>query len=292
MEHLSAALAGLESEQTEHIHVPVSSLGGGGRPAADQSKLFNGAVGAAATTGVEEVGERVDAGEGEEEFVGSCRGASQTVHFSFASAGFCREQSEQVHVCATVVGAFIPAAVQLKPFIARTDAITGVNSYIGREVTAKESTLLRAADKLGPAGEEEVVPTENVYLGSSSTFIARASSFGDSLAFAWATVFSGMACDSTGGSAKGDESGGAGMPSAFLISTLSARKLYRSLEGSFGAEVFKPPNTDLVTEGGDSITGGGGAGLSLMWALSSAGSIISAGRTIALEGLASSISWT
>lgn len=97
-------------------------------PAADQSKPFNGAVGGSVAAGVEEIGAGVGTGEGEEETVGACRGASQTVHFSFASAGFCRPQSEHTHFCAEVVGAFIPAAVQLNPFIARTGAMTGVNS--------------------------------------------------------------------------------------------------------------------------------------------------------------------
>lgn len=110
--------------------------------------------------------------------------------------------------------------------------------------------------------------------------IARASSFGDSSACAEAAVVLGMAGDSVGGGAKSDKGGGAGTASAFLTSTLSAWKLYRSLEGSFGAEVFKPPNTDLVTEGGDSVTGDGTASLPLMWTLSSVGSMISAGRTV------------
>ena len=121
------ALAGLESEQTEHFHVPLSGLESGVRPAADQSKPFNETIGGAVAVGVEAVGAGVAGGEGEEETVGACRGVSQIVHFSFASAGFCRPQSEHTHVCARAVGAFIPAAVQLNPFIARTGAMTGVN---------------------------------------------------------------------------------------------------------------------------------------------------------------------
>lgn len=114
--------------QTEHIHVLLSGLEGDVRPAADQSKLFIGAVGRAVTAGAEEVGAGAGAGEGEEQTVGACRGASQIVHFSIASAGFCKLQSEHAHVCAEVVGALIPAAVQLNPFMARTGAMTGVNS--------------------------------------------------------------------------------------------------------------------------------------------------------------------
>lgn len=127
MEHLSVILAELESEQIEHIHVPFSSLGGGVRPAADQLKLFDTPGGGAVAAGVEEDGAHIGAGVAKE-FVGTCRGASQIVHFSFASAGFCREQSEQIHDCAEAVGAFIPAAVQLNPSIARTDPMAGVNS--------------------------------------------------------------------------------------------------------------------------------------------------------------------
>jgi len=81
-------LAGLESEQTEHVHAPPSGLGGGATPAADQSKHFVGAVVGAVTVGVEELGAGVGAGEEEEGSVGACRGASQIVHLSFAFAGF------------------------------------------------------------------------------------------------------------------------------------------------------------------------------------------------------------
>ena len=128
MVHLSVALAGLESVQTEHVHVPLWGLGGGAKPAADQSKLFAGPVGGAVVARVEVVGGNAGAGVEAEESVGACRGASQIVHFSFASAGFCKPQSEHDHVCAVAVGALIPAAVQLKPFIARTDAMTVANS--------------------------------------------------------------------------------------------------------------------------------------------------------------------
>lgn len=128
-----------------------------------------------------------------------------------------------------------------------------------------------------------------MYFGSSSTLIARASSFGDNLASAGAVVVVGIASGGTSRGAKSDESGGTGIASAFLTSTLSAWKLYRSLEGSFGAEVFKPPNTDLVTVGGDSVVGNE-TDLPLIWVLS-VGSIISAGCTTALKGLASSTSW-
>jgi len=111
--------------QTAHIHVPLWGLGGGAKPAADQSKLFAGPVGGAR---VELAGGGGGAGEEEEESVGACRGASQIVHFSIAPAGFCKPQSEHNHVCAGVVGALIPAAVQLNPFIARTGAMTVANS--------------------------------------------------------------------------------------------------------------------------------------------------------------------
>lgn len=130
-------------------------------------------------------------------------------------------------------------------------------------------------------------------MGSSSTLIARASSLGDNLVSAGATVVFGKASEGTDGAAKNGGRGGAGAVSALLTSTLSAWKLYRSLEGSFGAEVFAPPNNGLVAEGGDNVVaGGGGVGLPLMGAVSSAGSIISAGRMIALEALVSSVSWT
>jgi hypothetical protein len=119
------ALAGLESEQTEHNQVPLWGLGGGAKPAADQSKPFAGPVGGAG--GVDEVGV-TGAGEGEDESVGAGRGESQTAHFSFASAGFCNSQTEHFHVCGTVTGAFRPAAVQLNPFMARTGAMTTANS--------------------------------------------------------------------------------------------------------------------------------------------------------------------
>lgn len=121
------ALAGLESEQTEHIHVPLWGLGGGAKPAADQSKLCTGGVGVVVAGGVEEV-DVTGVVEEEEEAVGAGRGASQIVHFSLASAGFCSSQVEHFHVCATVTGAFSPAAVQLNPFMARTGAITVANS--------------------------------------------------------------------------------------------------------------------------------------------------------------------
>jgi len=117
------ALAGLESEQKEHIHVPPCGLGGGAKPAADQSKLFAGTVSGVGASGVKDV--FTGAGVEEEE---SSRGASQTVHFSFASAGFSKSQSEHFHICAEVVGAFNPAAVQLNPFMARTGAMTAAKS--------------------------------------------------------------------------------------------------------------------------------------------------------------------
>lgn len=128
---MSAALAGLESEQTEHDQAPLSSLSGGVRPAADQSKLFNGEVGGAVAKGVKEAGASGGVG-GREEDVGACLGASQIVHFSFASAGFCRQQTEHVHVC-VVVSAFIPAADQLKLF---DGAIGGAATTGAEEVDA------------------------------------------------------------------------------------------------------------------------------------------------------------
>lgn len=123
-------LAELESEQTEHVHAPLSGLDGGANPAADQSKPFAGAIGGTIAAGVKEGRAGTGAGEGEgdgEEDVGACRGVSQIVHFSLAATGFCKPQSEHVHVCAVAVGAFTPAAVQLNPFMARTGAII-VNS--------------------------------------------------------------------------------------------------------------------------------------------------------------------
>jgi hypothetical protein len=125
-----------------------------------------------------------------------------------------------------------------------------------------------------------------VYLGSSSTLIARASSFGDNLGFTGAAIL--LRGGSTGEGAKNDGRDDAGGASALFTSTLSAWKLYRSLEGSFGAEVFTTPNSSLVEEGGD-VGGGGAAGLPLIWT-TSLGSIISAGRIVALGALASSIS--
>lgn len=160
---------------------------------------------------------------------------------------------------------------------------------MGREVTARARTALRAIEKLGPAGKEVVVvPTEKVYLGSSSTLIARASSFGDNLGFASATVLSKGG--STGEGAKNDGRGGAGAASALFTSTLSAWKLYRSFEGSFGAEVFTIPNSGLVEEGGDNVVVVDAASLPLIWTASSSGSIISAGRIVAFGALTSSIS--
>ena len=132
------------------------------------------------------------------------------------------------------------------------------------------------------------VPIGNVYLGSSSTFIARASSFGNNLGLAGAAMLLEMMGDGTGG-AKNDGREGACAVSVLFTSTLSAWKLYRSLDGSFGAEVFATPNSGLVADGGERVGGGvGGVGLPLIWTVSSAGSIISAGRIGILE---TSFSW-
>lgn len=162
---------------------------------------------------------------------------------------------------------------------------------MGREVTDRASAARHAGEeKLGPA-EEDIVPTEKVYFGSWSTLISSASSFGDNLALDAGTIAFRTLEDGTAGGAKNEGSGAGCTASALLTSTLSTWKLYRSLEGSFGAEVFELPNRGLVVEGGDTaVAGTDGAGLPLMGAVSSAGSIISAGRMIGLGTLTSSIS--
>lgn len=182
-------------------------------PAADQSKAF-----AAASAGAEGV-EGLEAGA--DESVEAGLGASQIVHFSVALAGLSKSHVEHFHFCPPeVVGAFMPAAVQLKPFIVRTGAEIGLNSKVGREAMGMESTALRTWTELGPAGYTGSF-TGKVYLGSSSMSMASTSSFDVSL------TFGGAGGKGTGAGANRDVMGGAGgigggAASALRTSTLSA----------------------------------------------------------------------
>lgn len=73
------AVAGFDRSQTEHIHEPPLALDGGASPAADQSNPLTGGAGGAG--GITQVETGLD-------WATPGRGASQTVHFSFALSGF------------------------------------------------------------------------------------------------------------------------------------------------------------------------------------------------------------
>lgn len=139
------AVAGFGSIQREHVHESPLGLGGGTSPAADQSNALTGGAGGTGGTG----------GAAEVETGLGCatpgRGASQTVHFSFALSGFSSWQRSQLHFDpAEGVGGFRPAAVQLNPFMSFAGIL--LMSNVGREDTGASEAALRAFSQLGPAG--------------------------------------------------------------------------------------------------------------------------------------------
>ena len=91
--HFSFALSGFFSEHVPHVHSADDDGVGAFMPAAAQSKALGADLGAA-----------------------SGRGASQTVHFSFALSGFLSEHVPHVHSALDDAGCFMPAAVQSNVF--------------------------------------------------------------------------------------------------------------------------------------------------------------------------------
>lgn len=142
--HFSVALAGFCNEHIEHVHLSPASPGFF-IPAAAQSKPF--AADAAALPGL---------------------GASHTVHFSVALAGFWRAHVEHVHLSAASAGFCMPAADQSKPFAVGAgggdsalgevddDASPRVKVYVGSSGTGAAFAASRALSVLGPAPAEEV----------------------------------------------------------------------------------------------------------------------------------------
>lgn len=184
-------MAGFGSIQEEHVHESPLGLGGGARPAADQSNALTGGTGGAGGAGAAaEVETGLDCAT-------PGRGASQTVHFSFALSGFSKLQTSHFHFDPVEgVGGFRPAAVQLNPFMSFTAMF--LMSNVGREDTGASETAMRAFSELGPAGYT-VSFTVNEYFGRSSVFTARASSCGESFDFG----MSAMGCVSEGAGVVG-----------------------------------------------------------------------------------------
>lgn len=256
--HFSVADAGFIKSQVPHFQPSVLVLGGC-NPAALQSNPpeleLVVAVDTAAFVVVELVpkGREVEGGlgiENEGDTTGPVApglGASQTVHFSAAVAGFIKSQVPHFHP-SCFGGGFKPAVTQLNPpFVVGGTVIAGeVNAEAGRVVAL---VLVPALLRLeGPAELEERLQVSCVGISSSTVPLTSFSALNSPELLTSLIVLSGSMKISIGSSEMAIERTSA---LAFLgevavvgetedaeeaVSSLSALMLNRSFEGSLGAD--------------------------------------------------------
>ena len=266
--HFSVADAGFIKSQVPHFQ-PSASFLGGFNPAASQ--LNPPELEATVSVLVELVAKKsgVEGGLGMESeevtgLVAPGLGASHTVHFSVAEAGFVKSQVPHFHPSSCFGGGFKPAAPQLNPpfVVGGMVVVDSVEVGVGRVVVLVLGPALLALE--GPVEIEERLQTSSMEISSSANPLTSLSALSSPELFPSLIILSGSVKVSAGSSEMTIERTSAlaslGEIAAVgdtedaeeAVSSLSALMLNRNFEGSLGADDLRLKN-DLPAAVGEIV---------------------------------------